>query len=129
MHRVTPWPEHARLRAESERIRAQAIRVRIAAVQAFCSIAVSEARWGEPQRSQESMRKVWRAIGVLKQHLAEPQHVPGEMAGELLQSLASLEERALRIQESLYGELTRSASGRVVARRVRSPKPRDPQTS
>ena len=101
MHRVTPWPEHARLRAESERICADTIRLRIAAVNGFCSVLQTELRWRSLETAQEVMGKVWRAIGVLKQHLAEPEHVPGEVAGELLHALASLEERALRLQESL----------------------------
>lgn len=131
MHRVTPWPEHVRLRAESERIRAEAIRVRIASVQAFCSVVVSEARWISPQKAQESLGKVWRKIAVLKQHLAEPQHVPGEAAGELLRALASLEERALQLQESLsrpWSGFT-AVTKRPGAVRVTAAGRRGPQTS
>lgn len=95
--------EHARLRAESQRIRAEAIRVRISAVHAFCSVVESEARWESPARAQESMGKVWRAVAELKRHVADPKHVSHESAGELLALLAGLEDRAVRIHQSIQG--------------------------
>lgn len=130
MHRVTFWPEHARLRAESERIRAESIRVRIAAVHAFCSVLQTEARWRSPEKAQEMMSRVWRAVGTLKQHLAEPKLVSAEWAGELLRALAALEERALRIHETLYGPWRRAGARAALPRRVRvaGAAERDPQT-
>ena len=119
------------MRAESERIRADCIRVRIAAVHAFCSALEMEARWRSPETAREMMSKVWRAIAVLKQHLAEPQHVPGEAAGELLHALSALEERALRMHEALYGPWRWPGAAAVSPRGVRATEPagRDPQTS
>lgn len=128
MQDAIPWSEHARLRAESQRIRAQAIRVRIAAVHAYCSVVESEARWESPQRAQDSMGKVWRALAELKRHLAEPKHVPDEAAGELLNLFSQLEDRALRIHQSVTASLKVRGSEHVSPIRGRGGK-RDPRTS
>jgi hypothetical protein len=93
--------EHDRLRAESQRIRAEAIRVRIASVHAFCSVLETEARWESAEKAQDGMGKVWHAIAELKRHLAEPEHIPATSVGELLRSLARLEDRAIRIHRAL----------------------------
>lgn len=119
------------MRAESARIRAESIRVRIAAVHAFCSVLETEARWRSPENAQEMMSRVWRAVGVLKQHVAEPKLVSAESAGELLHALAALEERAVRIHEALYGPWRRPAAGAASSRRVTATGTagRDSQTS
>lgn len=103
MQGATAGSEHVRLLAESRRIRGEAVRVRIAAVHAYCSVVESEGRWGSAAKAEDCMGKVWRVVAELKRHLAEPQHVPAEATGELLTSLAGLEERALRLHQSLCG--------------------------
>lgn len=123
MQGATPLSDYARLRAESQRLRAEAIRVRIASVHAFCSVLESEARWDSREKAQNSMGKIWHAIAEFTRHLAEPQHVPPEAAGELLSALASLEERALRIHQALCQQAGGSEENCPWPQRVREPAP------
>ena len=116
-----PFPEIAKLCAESKRTRAQAIRLRIATGHVFCSVVESEARWESAEIAQASMDKVWQTIAGLKRHLAQPEHVPEESAGELISLMRGLEDRARRLQQSiaLGGESRQSHTMRSLRPRAR----------
>lgn len=90
-----------RLWAESARVRAEAIRIRIASGLAFCDVIQSETRWGTVEKAWGGMVKVQHAIQEITGHINEPRHVRPEVAQELRQRLAVLQERASEVAEGL----------------------------
>ena len=93
--------ESARLRSVAQQTRLRTIQTELSLAFTWCSVARTEAQFGEEDRFQKSLQRLKRAIESLRTRIHEPEHVPMQLVPQFEAQLEQLESKVFELQEEL----------------------------